>query len=80
VIGYFLEKFEGLGQFNVNDVEDGFKEAREPAPRNLNEMVNKNIGKGFMMESGEKDGLKAWNLTNSGEAYVEKKVGKESSE
>ena len=79
VVGYYLEKFERLGQFNVNDIENGFSEAKEPAPRNLNEMVNKNIGKGFIMGSGEKDGIKAWRLTSSGEAYVEKRLGEESS-
>lgn len=70
VIGFFEEKFVGLNSFNVDDLESGFREAKEPIPKNLNETVNKNVRKGYIMESGEKDGKKAWTLTNSGESYV----------
>ena len=72
VIGYYLEHFESMGSFNIRDLADGFRSAKEPLPSNINDKVNSNIGKGYMMEAKEKkDKLKAWVLTNSGEKFVE---------
>jgi hypothetical protein len=80
-IGYYLEKYEGMESFNAKDLEDGFEEAKEPMPGNINLTVIRNIQKGFIMELKEKkDSLKAWNLTNTGEKQVENKFQKEESE
>jgi hypothetical protein len=77
-IGYYLEKYEGLSSFNVKDLEKGFHDAKESAPENINYKVIMNIQKGYMMESEEKkDNLKAWNLTNTGEKFVESNFEKE---
>ncbi len=71
-IAYYLEKYEKLPSFNAKDVEKGFRLAREPLPKNINDNVNKNISKGYIMEAPEKkDNLTAWVLTSSGEIYVE---------
>lgn len=72
VIGYFLEHFEGMDKFNVKDLAEGFMLAKEQLPKNVNDTVNTNIAKGYMMPAKErKDKLKAWFLTNSGEKFVE---------
>lgn len=72
VIGYYLEHFESMDRFNVRDLADGFRAAKEPLPTNINDKVNLNIRKGHMMEAKEKkDKSKAWVLTNSGEKLVE---------
>jgi len=72
VIGYYLEHFESMDSFNTRDLADGFRSAKEPLPSNINDKVNANIGKGYMMEAKEKkEKLKAWVLTNSGEKFVE---------
>ena len=72
VIGYYLEHFEGMNEFNVKDLAEGFRSAKEPAPANINDKVNSNIHNGHMMEEKEKkDKLRAWVLTNSGEKFVE---------
>ena len=72
VIGYYLEHFESMDRFNARDLADGFRSAKEPPPTNINDKVNLNIGKGYMMEAKEKkDKFKAWVLTNSGERFVE---------
>jgi hypothetical protein len=72
VIGYYLENIEGMNQFNVKDLTEGFRSAKEPPPLNINDKVNSNIQKGYMMEEKEKkDKLTAWVLTNSGEKFVE---------
>lgn len=77
-IGYFLEKYEGFTCFNVQDIRNAFKNAKEPLPHNLNLCVIWNIKKGHMMESKEgKDKRKAWVLTASGERFLENGFKKE---
>jgi hypothetical protein len=72
IIGYYLEHFEGADKFNVKDLTEGFRLAREPIPMNVNDKVNLNIAKGYMMAAKEKkDKFKAWVLTNTGERFVE---------
>ena len=70
-VGYFLEKYENISPFNVKDLERDWKAAREKVPKNIGDKVQKNIKKGHMMESKEeKDNLRTWILTNSGEKYI----------
>jgi len=77
-IGYFLEKYEGFSCFNAHDIENGFSNAKEPKPENINLCIIKNIKKGHMMESKEKkDNKKAWVITSSGERFVENGFKKE---
>lgn len=72
VIGYYLEHFEGMDKFNVKNLTERFRLAREPLPANINDKVNLNIAKGHLMEAKEKkDKFKAWCLTNRGEKFVE---------
>jgi len=72
VIGYYLEHFEGMDKFNVKDLTEGFRLAKELLPANINDKVNLNIAKGYLMAAKEKkDKLKAWVLTNTGEKFVE---------
>lgn len=71
-IGRYLEKYEGLSSFNVKDLEDGFRNAKQPVPKNINDKANKNREKHYIMEAKEKkDGKLAWSLTAEGEQYVE---------
>jgi hypothetical protein len=71
-VAYFLEKFEHLGSVNKKDLEAAIRRAKESLPANLNDKVNLAIKRGFLQEAAEKkDDLKAWYLTNSGEAFVE---------
>ena len=71
-IGYFLENNENHASFNVADLEKSYRNAKEKIPSNINESVNKNVKKGHIMLAKEKkDGLKAWELTSTGEKYIE---------
>jgi len=71
-IGYYLEKYDKMSSFNVNDVCDGFRAAKEPVPSNTQAFINQNIFNGHMMDYKEKkDKKKAYVLTNSGEEFVE---------
>lgn len=71
VVGFYLDKYEGLDCFNTKDLENGFRSARETVPSNMNVDVNENIKKGYFAETKEKkDNQKAWYLTNLGEEFV----------
>ena len=71
-LAYFLERQEALLSFNVSDLEGAFRSAREKLPKNMNDAVNKNIARGFLMPAAEKkDSKKAWQLTSTGERFVE---------
>jgi hypothetical protein len=75
VVGFYLDKYEGLDCFNKKDLEDGFRSAKETVPSNTNVDVNENIKKGYLAEAKEKkDNQKAWYLTNSGEEFVNTKL------
>jgi type II secretory pathway component PulJ len=74
---YFLEHQDGLTSFNVSDLEAVFRAAREKLPKNMNDAVNKNVARGFLMEAKEKkDSKKAWQLTATGERFVEQEMGR----
>ena len=74
-LGYYLEHVEGVSSFNIDDLVSVLQAAKEKRPKNINDMVNKNIGRGLFMEAAEKkDSKKAWVLTFTGEKYVEKEL------
>lgn len=74
-LAYFLEREECLASFNVPDLEAAFRSAREKLPKNMNDVVNKNVAHGFLMEAkGKKDSKKAWQLTSTGERFVENEM------
>jgi BMFP domain-containing protein YqiC len=75
VLGYYLEKTDGMPSFNATDIEAIFRSAKEKLPANINDLVNSNVKKAFMDEAKEKkDGKKAWYLTSTGENYVEQEL------
>ncbi len=75
VLGYYLEKTEGMSSFNATDLEAIFRSAKEKLPANINDLVNSNVKRAFMDEAKEKrDGKKAWYLTSTGENYVEQEL------
>lgn len=76
-LAYYLESMEGLASFNVNDLENIFRSAKEKLPKNLNDAVNKNIARGMLMDAADKkEGKKAWYLTSTGENYVKNDLNK----
>ena len=76
-LAYFIEHVEGSTSFNTADLETAFRAAKEKLPANMNDAVNKNIAKGFIMEAEDrKDSKKAWYLTSTGENHVEFELNK----
>ena len=71
-ICYYLETYEHKASFNKEDIEEGFRRAKEKVPDNINYKVFRNIKNGYLMEAKNKlDNLKTWTLTNSGIEFVE---------
>lgn len=69
-IASFLELHKGLASFTVNDLKEGFREARLKQPANINDKVSKNIAKGYVMDADLKDGKKSWVITMTGEQVI----------
>ena len=71
-IGYYLEKYEKMVSFNVDDISKHFQLAKESTPQNINDKINMNIKKGHLMEAdSKKDNKKAWVVTNTGEQFLD---------
>ncbi len=65
--GYYLEKIQGQESFTAAEIKDVIKQAKIPPPKNPSDTISKNIRKGFIMSSGDKDGRMAFVLTSDGE-------------
>lgn len=71
VIAAYLESFKDMANFTAEDLKQHFKEARLKPPINVNDKINQNIKKGWLMDTGKSDqGKKTWNLTMSGEDKI----------
>jgi len=71
----------GDGLTTVEDFQDAYSNARVKAPQNFSDVLGKCIRKGYAVESKDKkDGKKAWQITPSGEKYVEDEISQGSSE
>lgn len=71
-IAYYFEKYKNFPFITREDLAEGFKQAREPLPKNLSAVIYKNAERGYFMDANEKKNNKnAWMLTNSGEKLVE---------
>lgn len=71
VAAYYLEKFRNQDNFTATEIKDTIRGAKIPPPGNPSESVNKNIKKGFIMPSGDKDGKMAFVLTSDGEDTID---------
>ena len=70
VLGYYLEKVADSKGFTSSEIADLGKQIKQPFA-NASDAVAKLSGRGLMMSAGNKEGLRAYALTASGEAYVE---------
>lgn len=74
-ISYFIEHVENTKPFNADDLKKAFRLAKIKLPSNINDKINMNIRAGRIMEAEEKkESKKAWELTATGEVFVEKEL------
>lgn len=72
VFAYWLFKKENMPSYNTSDIENCYNETRILKPANISDMMNKIQGQGLITPvKEEKDGKKAWVITDTGEKYVE---------
>lgn len=68
--GYFLEKFKNQDNFTASEISGTIRDAKIRPPSNTHDVINKNIKKGYMMPSGDKEGKMAFVLTSDGEESI----------
>lgn len=71
---YYFETIKSIGSFSSDDLKHYFSDAKIPVPSNPSDVINRLIGKTYIMGADEKGKYK---LTMTGEEYVEKFVPKE---
>ncbi len=73
VFAVFSETENGKDTFNVEDILSLWRQAKEVPPSNLNDLINKNLKKGYIAEEKtEKGQKKNWYVTRTGSEVVEK--------
>jgi hypothetical protein len=70
LLGYYLEKTQGLSSFTSSELGQMGKDAKQPFA-NPSDNVGKLTARGLMMSAGDKEGQRAYALTASGETYAE---------
>ena len=67
VLAVYNERFNNTDSFSVNDLLELIRKAKQKKPANVNDLINKNISKGYFEEDkvGE-DKKKRWYVTSSG--------------
>jgi len=71
-VAVYHDRFTGTDSFSANDLLDLIRKAKRKKPKNINDLINKNIVKGYLEEDkvGE-DKKKRWYVTNSGMELVD---------
>ena len=64
-----------MESITASEVRDVIREAKVPPPENVNDAINQNIRKGFMMSAGNKDSRIAFVLTSDGEEAASELIG-----
>lgn len=77
VFAVYHENNSGIDTFNTEDLLTLWRQAKEAPPANINDLINKNIKKGFVAEEKtEKGQKKSWYVTSSGTEVVNKNFQK----
>lgn len=71
-IAAYYERFGGADSFGANDLLDLIRKAKQKKPANINDLINKNLSKGYFEEDNVgDDGKKRWYVTNSGMVAID---------
>jgi len=64
----------------ISELEAAYSNARVKSPKNFSDVLARCIRQGYMVEAKErKDGKKAWQVTPTGEAWVDSGFGRDDS-
>lgn len=71
VFAYYLQEYENISSFNLDDIEQCYMKVKVPKTTNFSPYFTQLVSKGYIMDATEKkDNKKSWTLTNSGDEYV----------
>ena len=77
VLAVYHENNSGIDTFKTEDLLTLWRQAKEAPPANINDLINKNIKKGFVAEEKtEKGQKKSWYVTSSGTEVINKNFQK----
>lgn len=62
---------KGDGNVTTKDVLDAYARARIKKPQNVHDVISTCIRRGYLVDTDRKEGVRAWLITPSGEAYVD---------
>lgn len=72
-IAYYYYRKSGES-VTTKDVADAYSKARLKKSQNIHDVLSTCIRRGIMVDTENKDGLRAWLITPSGESYVEREL------
>ena len=71
---YFHSKNEPV---TTSEIDEAYTLARMPRPQNLSDTIAKCVSKGYFVDYRDgKEGKRAWQITQTGEKYLEEEVAK----
>lgn len=72
LIGYYLEKYDGISVFTTGEIKEGYQRAKQKIPANVSDTIQQNIKKGFIAEAKDKkENKNAYYVTSTGVGYAE---------
>ena len=72
----FYRHYKGNESTTVAELEEAYSSARVKTPRNFSDILADCVRKGYVVESKDKkEGRKAWQITPTGERFIEEELG-----
>lgn len=76
-VAYYLNQYDGKEEFTTRDIKEQLKKAKYSSDKNITALINNNIQKGYIEETGNKtDGFKNMIVIDAGIRYIESYVTK----
>ena len=76
-LAYYLTQYNNKEEFTSKNIKELFKKAKYPSDKNITNLLNNNIKKGYIEETGNKiDGFKSLIIIEPGIDYIENYVSK----
>jgi hypothetical protein len=67
---YYFHHADGAA-ITARDIIDAYTRARVRKPQNIPDVIATCVRRGYLVDRGRKDGLKAWVITGAGDQFIE---------
>lgn len=74
IIGYHLERHQGVENFTIKDIRNGYRDGKLKEPANMSDVLANAGERGLLRRDGEDDGYQMWMLTLDGEQTIEEVI------